>query len=133
MVKNEKTIFEAAKGTFRVVLRNHLHGRDLYDCHSAAGKWVKNIIHQMQADGFDSKDDRVEEVPKPKRGRPKKQDLKPDADPEVERKVQTRSQGNRTGAVAGIHSLFQTPCLTKSPTKIRKKVGVPHYNINFGS
>jgi hypothetical protein len=79
----------------------------------------------MQADGFDSKINRVEEIPKPKRGRPKKQDQKPDPDPEVERKVQTRSQGNRTGAVAGIHSLFQTPCLTKSPTKIRKKVGVP--------
>jgi hypothetical protein len=85
----------------------------------------------MQADGFDSKNPGAEEIPKPKRGRPKKQDLKPDADPEVERKVQTRSQGNRTEAAAGIRSLFQSPCLTKSPTKVRKKVGVPHYN--FGS
>lgn len=85
----------------------------------------------MQADGFDSKNDVVEEVPKPKRGRPKKQDLRFDPDLEVERKIQTRSQGNIAGAVAGIRSLFQSPCLTKSPTKIRNKVGVPCYN--FGS
>lgn len=114
-----------------VVLRHHLHGQDLDDCQSAAGKWVENIIHQMQADGFDSKSDmaEVEDIPKPKRGRPKKQDLKPDLDLEIERKVQTRSQGNK--AVTAIHALFQSPCLTKSPTKVRKKVGVPHYS--FGS
>jgi hypothetical protein len=87
----------------------------------------------MKSDGFDSKIDKIEEIPKQKRGRPRKQDPKPDPELEVERQVQTRSQRNRAGEMEGIHALFRHSALTKSPTKIRNKVGVPPSNLSIFS